>query len=182
MTAADANPLIVLGKITAPYGIQGWVRIHPYADDPLAWAALPQWWVAAEKGDGAAQAPLAQWRSLKLQHCRWQGDGLVAQFEGVADRNAAEALQGLLVGAPREVLPATAEDEFYWADLVGLEVVNTREEKLGQVAGLIETGANDVLRVAGEDGEERLLPFVAAVVLAVDLDARCIRVAWEKDW
>jgi len=61
-------------------------------------------------------------------------------------------------------------------------VINTHDEKLGEVVGLIETGANDVLRVAAEDGEERLLPFVAAVVLAVEKDAHCIRVDWEKDW
>lgn len=182
MTAADSNPVVVLGKITVPYGIQGWVRIHPFADDPLAWAELSQWWVAAEKGDGAAEAPLAQWRPRKLIRCRWHGDGLVAQLDGVSDRNAAEALQGYLVGAPREALPETAENEFYWTDLIGLDVVNTHDEKLGQVVGLLETGANDVLRVAAEDGEERLLPFVAAVVLAVDKNSRAIRVAWEKDW
>lgn len=79
-------------------------------------------------------------------------------------------------------MPATSENEFYWTDLIGLDVVNTRDEKLGQVVGLIETGANDVLRVAAEDGEERLLPFVAAVVLAVEQADHRIRVEWEKDW
>jgi 16S rRNA processing protein RimM len=64
-----------------------------------------------------------------------------------ADRTAAEALKGFLVGAPRAALPKTEEDEFYWADLVGLEVVNAADERLGKVAGLIETGANAVLRV-----------------------------------
>lgn len=182
MTATDTNPVIVLGKITVPYGIQGWVRIHPFADDPLAWAKMPEWWVATEKGDGAVEVPLAQWRSCKLKQCRWHGDGLVARLEGVDDRNAAEALQGFLVGAPREAMPATSENEFYWTDLIGLDVVNTRDEKLGQVVGLIETGANDVLRVAAEDGEERLLPFVAAVVLAVEQADHRIRVEWEKDW
>ena len=103
-------------------------------------------------------------------------------LDGVADRTAAEAMKGFLVGAPRAALPKTAEDEFYWADLVGLEVINTVGERLGKVVGLIETGANAVLRVVGDEGTERLLPFVSAVVLAVEQDAGLIRVEWGSDW
>jgi hypothetical protein len=96
-------------------------------------------------------------------------------WKAFGDRTAAEAMKGLLVGAPRDALPTTDEDEFYWADLVGLEVINAAGERLGKVAGLIETGANDVLRVVGDDGTERLLPFVSAVVLAVEKEAGLIR-------
>lgn len=173
-TAAN---FIVLGKVTGPYGVGGWVRVHAFADDPLSWAKMPQWWIGEER-DGVVGA----WQACKLIRCRWHGDGLVAQLDGVSDRSAAEALQGKLLGAPREALPEAGENEFYWADLIGLDVVNSHDEALGQVVGLIETGANDVLRVAGEDGEERLLPFVGAVVLAVDKENHCIRVEWEKDW
>mgnify|MGYP002368946320 FL=1 len=91
-------------------------------------------------------------------------------------------MKGFLVGAPRSVLPEPAEDEYYWADLIGLEVVNTAGERLGRVDGLIETGANDVLRVVGENGNERLVPFVSAVVLAVEKEAGQIRVEWGSDW
>jgi 16S rRNA processing protein RimM len=79
-------------------------------------------------------------------------------------------------------LPPVAKDEFYWADLIGLDVVNTNDQSLGQVLGLIETSANDVLRVGDGSEKERLLPFVAAVVLDVDLSARRVRVDWEMDW
>lgn len=173
-TAAN---FVVLGKVTGPYGVQGWVRVHAFADDPLSWAKMPQWWIGEERG-GVATG----WSPCKLIRCRWHGGGLVAQLEGVSDRSAAEALQGKLLGAPREALPETADNEFYWVDLIGLEVVNSHDEMLGQVVGLIETGANDVLRVAGADGEERLLPFVGTVVLAVDKENRRIHVEWEKDW
>ncbi|MGE5386497.1 MAG: ribosome maturation factor RimM, partial [Betaproteobacteria bacterium] len=94
----------------------------------------------------------------------------------------AEALRGMLVGAPREALPETDADEYYWADLIGLQVINASGESLGQVAGLIETGANDVLRVVSESGEERLLPFVAQVVLEVEKENGLIRVEWGSDW
>lgn len=170
MTGSD---IVVLGRLADPYGIRGWVRLHAFGDDPLAWAEMPVWWLSR---DGEA------WREVKLEGMRAHGDGLVALFEGIADRNAAEALKGMLVGAPRAALPATDEGEYYWADLIGLEVVNTAGEALGQVAGLIETGANDVLRVVAKDGSERLLPFVSAVVLAVEKGAGRVRVEWGSDW
>ena len=167
------HEIVVLGRLADPYGIRGWIRLHPYGDDPLAWAEMPVWWLGKEGGP---------WREVSLKGLKQHSDGVVALFDGVPDRTAAEAMKGMLFGAPREALPATDDGEFYWSDLVGLDVVNTADEKLGKVAGLIETGANDVLRVVGEDAVERLLPFVDAVVLAVDKAAGVIRVEWGSDW
>jgi len=79
-------------------------------------------------------------------------------------------------------LPPAAKNEYYWADLIGLDVVNGRDERLGAVKELIESAASDVLVVAADDGTERLLPFVSAVVLDVDVAAKRIRVEWEADW
>jgi len=165
--------IVVLGRLADPYGIRGWLRLYPFGDDPLAWAEMPVWWIARE-GE--------PWRECRLKGLKAHANGVVVLLEGIEDRSAAEAAKGLLVGAPREALPVTDEDEFYWADLVGLEVVNAADERLGKVAGLIETGANAVLRVVGEDGTERLLPFVSAVVLAVEKEAGLIRVEWGSDW
>ena len=78
--------------------------------------------------------------------------------------------------------PGGGAGEYYWAELVGLQVINTREQSLGRVVGLIDTPANAVLRVADDSHAERLLPFVAAVVLEVDLERRCLRVEWGADW
>jgi len=169
----SGSAIVVLGRLADPYGIRGWMRVHPFGDDPLAWKAMPAWWVGKEGGP---------WREVALKGLKLHSDGVVVLLDGVPDRTAAEALKGLLVGAPRQALPATGEDEFYWADLVGLEVVNAAGERLGQVAGLIETGANDVLRVAAADGTERLLPFVESVVLAVEKESGIIRVEWRSDW
>jgi len=169
----SGNDIVVLGRLADPYGIRGWMKLQAFGDDPLSWGNMPVWWMA-RAGES--------WREVALKGLKAHGDGLLVALEGITDRNAAEALKGVLVGAPRAALPATGEDEFYWADLLDLTVVNTAGEQLGTVAGLIETGANDVLRVVGADGSERLLPFVATVVLAVDRAARQIRVEWESDW
>lgn len=163
--------MIVLGRITAPYGVMGWVRIHPFGDDPLSWRRMPEWWIGDE----------GRWQAHRLKDCRMQGGQLVAGFEGVGDRGAADALCGQYVGAPRQALPANAPGEYYWAELIGLEVETLTGQTLGRVEGLIETGANAVMRVRAGD-TERLLPFVDAVVFEVDRDAGRIRVDWQADW
>lgn len=101
---------------------------------------------------------------------------LVVELEVLHDRNASEAVRGMLVGVPRTAMPAVGKDEYYWADLIGMQVVNAHDQVLGRVLGLIDTSANDVLRVGDKDGAERLLPFVASVVLDVDMNERRIRV------
>lgn len=170
----------MLGKIVGPYGLRGAVRVHPFADDPQAWAKLPGWWVGRE-----GEAPQS-WRPTLLKSCKVHGEVLIAELECLPDRNASEQAHGMLVGAPRGALPVAGKDEYYWADLIGLQVFNTHDELLGRVLGLIATSANDVLRVgSAEEGaqeKERLLPFVAAVVLDVDLQERRMRVDWEADW
>ena len=168
--------MIVLGRIVAPFGVKGWLRVHPFGDDPEAWRAMPSWWLSAD-----AEAPAERWRAAALESVKRHGDGIVAKLEGVDDRDAAEALDGCFIGAPRDALPATSAEEYYWADLVGLEVVNEQDGILGRVASLIETGAHDVLVV--RDGErERLLPFVAQVVRKVDVPGGRIRVDWDAGW
>jgi 16S rRNA processing protein RimM len=176
--SARATGIVVLGKIVDACGLRGEMRVRPFADDPESWGAMPCWWIGRD-GD----AP-ETWRRLRLIRCRKQSGALIASLDGIGDRNAAESLRGMLVGAPRGELPAAKNGEFYWGDLVGLDVVDARGQALGRVAGLIGTGANDVLRVVdeGEEGRERLLPFVEAVIRDVDVPGRCIRVDWEVDW
>lgn len=169
--------MIVLGRIVAPYGVRGWVRIHPFGDDPDSWRGMSRWWLGAE-ADGDV------WQPFAVRGLRVHGAGWVARLEGVEDRAAAERLDGWFVAAPREALPHTREGEFYWADLVGLAVVNEQGESLGKVDSLVETGAHQVLVV--KDGEmRRLLPFVSQVVRSVEVDGGAggrIRVDWQKDW
>ena len=168
--------MIVLGRLVTPYGVRGWFNLHAFADDPDSWCSLPQWWVASN-----ADAAQPEWRTFQLEEVRTHGKGLIAKLVGVDDRSAAEALQGSYVGAPRDAMPATATDEFYWDDLVGLEVKNGKGESLGKVESIISAAANDVLVVC--EGEvKRLLPFVNGVVGQIDAVAGVIQVEWERDW
>lgn len=168
--------MIVMGRVVAPFGVKGWIRINPFGDDPLSWAEMPEWWISAD-----SEAPQGQWKSVKVLSCQDHGGSLIAQVAEVPDRTAAEGLKGWFVGAPRESLPAPKEDEYYWADLIGLTVENLSGESFGKVVGLLSTGAHDVLQVVDGD-TERLIPFVAAYAVEVDIAAGLIRVDWQKDW
>lgn len=167
---------VVLGKIIDAYGLRGAVKVLPFADDPLSWSKLPHWWLGKEGSQPDT------WKQVRLLRCKAHSDVLVAELEALSDRDASEALRGMLVGVPRVLMPEAGKDEYYWADLIGAQVVNTHDQSLGHVLGLIETSANDVLRVGDAEGVERLLPFVASVVLDVDLGQQRIRVDWEADW
>lgn len=173
--------MIVLGRVSAPYGVQGWVKVQAFGDDSQVLAGVPRWWLGRDPDDGQG------WRLVELLDRRQQGGVLIARLEGIADRTAAKALEGLYVGAPREELPAPRDDEFYWGDLIGLSVVTEHGDSLGTVTGLIESGAHEVLVVRVEQSgaasdRERLLPFVANVIRQVDLAAGVICVDWGADW
>jgi 16S rRNA processing protein RimM len=168
--------MVVLGRVTAPFGVRGWVRIHPFADEPQAWCSMERWWLGRD-------LPEPEWVAFDLRDCREHGGALIACLDGIDDRKAAESLKGRLVAAPREELPATGEGEYYWADLIGLAVANEEGQFLGRIAELIGTGAHEVLVVRGaEDGRERLLPFVETVVREVDRAGGQVRVSWQRDW
>ncbi|MDR2208870.1 MAG: ribosome maturation factor RimM [Azoarcus sp.] len=168
--------MIVLGRITVPYGIKGWFKIQPFGDDPLSWGKMPHWWLAPE-----SEAPDEQWVQYVPRTCQVHGKGLIACLEGIADRSAVEPFSGWYIAAPRELLPRPEENEYYWGDLIGMAVYDKTGGPLGEVTGLLSTGVHDVLQV--QDGNtEHLIPFVSAYVQDVDLNTRSVRTAWHKDW
>jgi 16S rRNA processing protein RimM len=169
--------MIVMGRIVAPFGIHGWLKIQPLGDDPMSWRAMPLWWIGK-----APDSKLPEdWQPLAPRGLRMHGKGVVAALKGVDGRTEAEAVAGWFIAAPREALPKPAKDEYYWTDLIGLRVVGCGGVALGCVTKLLETGAHAVLEV--EDVKvQRLIPFVAAYVKDVDLAVGEIHVEWEVDW
>lgn len=160
-----------MGRVVAPYAIKGWIKLQTFTEYLDSLLDYPVWRIGKD-GD---------WRDYRVLDGKVHGQYLMASLEEVGDRSAAEALMGLDVAVLREEMPEAEEDEYYWDDLIGLDVVNLAGEALGRVEGLLETGANDVLQV--RDGEtERLLPFVDAVVKEVDLEAGRLLVDWGLDY
>lgn len=159
-----------MGRILAPFGVKGWVKVQPNTAAIQNLLAFRTWWVEDERG----------WREIAVAEAKVQGDAVVARLAGCDDRDAAVALRGRPVAVPRAVLPEARSGEYYWADLIGLAVVNTGSQELGRVVGMLQTGANDVLVVQGE--RERLIPFIATVIREVDSGAGMIRVDWGADY
>lgn len=162
-----------MGRLLAPFGIKGWVRLKPFTAAPETLLEYRTWWLAPTEG--------GEWMRYKVAEAQMHGTAIIAAMEGIATREAAQALRGFVAGVPRALLPKSAPDEHYWSDLVGLDVVNRAGKLLGRVAGLLDTGAHPVLRVEGERGE-RLIPMVPAYVDAIDPAARRIVVDWQEDY
>ena len=183
---------IEVGRIIDAWGVKGWIRILPFAADPQALFSSRRWFLKPAEPQGPKRAAPSAAASippiLKITQVRHHGDGVVAQAQDIEDRSAAEALKGVRIFVSRSSFPNTAEDEFYWVDLIGLAVVNQQGETLGQVTDLLDTGPHCVLRVvtqgAGENNEpvERLIPFVSAYVGEVSLAERRITVDWGLDY
>lgn len=173
---ADADSTwITVGRIGAPYGVKGWSKVQSYTEVPSNILDYAPWFVRP------AQDERAEWREAPLNGARVHGKGIVAQFSGSNDRDAAALLRGQEIAVRRDQLPAAADGEYYWFDLVGLRVETLAGVELGRVQEMMATGANDVMVVKGE--RERLIPFVTGpIVTDVDLAAGVIRVDWEADY
>jgi 16S rRNA processing protein RimM len=173
----EAEPIVVMGRVTAPYGVRGWLRVDPVSREPDALLAHPTWWVR--------RAGNSEWRALARTGGRMHSGSIVAALEGVATREQAAALAGAEVGVPRAALPPLKRNEVYLADLPGLEVVNREGEVLGTVVAVTEHGAHPILRVArpaASPGPERLIPCVPAIVERIDVAAGRIDVDWGADF
>lgn len=176
---ADA---IEVGRILDAWGIKGWFKVMPYSADPEALFSSRRWYLQpAEKGAKTFAGTVL----LPIREAKVHSDAVVAASPEVPDRNAAEALRGARIFVARSSFPAPQKDEYYWVDLIGLDVVNREGLVLGQVSELLSTGPQTVLVVGYElDGKpaERMIPFVSAYVDEVDQAARCIRVDWQPDY
>jgi 16S rRNA processing protein RimM len=187
--AAWPDDALEVGRIGDAWGLKGWFWVQSYATPPEALLATRRWHLQARETSPMLQrTPGAVLTLLEIREVREHGDGLVATAVGVDDRSAAEALRGARIFIARSQFPKAGADEFYWADLIGLAVVNREGVALGTVVGLIDTGPHSVLRVlpdgpgAEPSAQERLIPFVSAYVDTVELVARSITVDWGLDY
>jgi 16S rRNA processing protein RimM len=148
---------ICIARIGAAHGVRGAVKLWTFTEDPLA---VKQYGPLTTK-DGARQFEVATAREAKGH--------LVATLKGIATREEAERLNGVELFIARDKLPATEEDEYYHADLIGLAAVTPANEPLGQVIAIHNFGAGDIIEIAPPQGATMLLPFTNAVVPSVDL-------------
>ena len=189
--ASLPDDAVEVGRVLDAWGIKGWVKVLAHSSEPQALLGADRWFVQPPEarlrpGFSAFKATVA----LSVEQCKVHSDALVAKIEGLDDRSAAESLRGARIFLSRSAFAATASDEYYWVDLIGLDVLNRQGEHLGQVRDLMATGPTSVLvlsyLIEEADGTsrsaERLIPFVSAYVDAVDLAGRRITVDWQADY
>lgn len=164
--------MLHIGKISGVFGIKGWVKVFSftgYREDILQYSP----WLLKKN---------AATKTVEIVAGQLQNRLVVAQIKGIDDRNAAESLMGWEIFIDSAQLPAAKKDEYYWSDLIGLQVENIEGVILGVIDSMLETGANDVIVVQGEE-RQHAIPFLQPqIVLEVDLAARKMRVDWDADF
>ena len=179
-TASDwPDQLTPIGHVLDAWGVRGWIKLAPASSDAAALLKARRWWLESAPG-----RPLLR-RAVTVKLARRHGSAVVALLDGVEQRADADALKGCSVLALREDFPSPDAGEYYWVDLIGCTVRNRDGLALGQVSGLLDSGAQTTLQLrddACDPPQQRLIPFVDAYIDSVDLQARCIRVDWQTDY
>ena len=190
---ADA---IEVGRIADAWGIKGWFKVLPHSASPEALFSSKRWYLLpSDRAVGGAKSPTAKAAAasttaakpvlLKIKEAKEHSDSVVAHAQDIDDRNDAELLKGARIFISRASFPTPETDEYYWVDLIGLDVVNREGLALGQVRELLHTGPQTVLVLAYlEEGKskERMIPFVGVYIDAVDLVSKRITADWQADF
>jgi 16S rRNA processing protein RimM len=182
----EAAPLpadaIEVGRIADAWGVKGWFKVIPHSASPEALFSSRRWYLQpAERGAKTFPGSAL----LRVKDIKEHSDAIVAAAHDVDGRDAAELLKGARIFVPRSSFPTAGEDEYYWVDLLALDVVNRDGVALGKVKDLMATGPQTVLVLEYEqDGKaaERMIPFVSAFVDKVDLAQKTITVDWQPDY
>jgi 16S rRNA processing protein RimM len=178
LAATPPDDLTQVGYVSGAFGVTGSIRVTPFSADADALQSAKTWWL---------DKPVLH--AVKVRTAKLHGGDVVAQLVGVVGRDAAEALKGAAVTIPRSEFPALPADEYYWSDLIGLEVVNLQGEALGHVTDMMDNGVQSIFRItpvadatAEAKAEERLIPYVDQYVKTIDLAAKKITVDWGLDY
>ena len=180
MISDDSVPeMLIVGRITTVFGVRGWLKVFSYTEDIEALLDYQPWWIDTASG----------LQQVTADDFKRHGDGLIVHFKDIDDRDVAKAWCQKDVLVQKTVLPSLKVDDYYWYQLVGLNVFNEyqgEQARLGTVNSLLETGANDVLLVKGDgdsvDRKERLIPYSDEFVIKVDIVQQKIIVSWDPEY
>lgn len=170
---SNASDTVIVGRVGAPYGVKGWVKINTFTEQPAAIFDYAPWFL----GPAGQQIEVDQWKS--------HNKGMVAKLKGVEDRDQAEMIKNLDIAISASQLPELEDGDYYWRDLVGMQVVTDKGYTLGVVKELFETGANDVMLVQAKHNDafgqkERLIPYILdQVILDISKEDKTIKVDWD---
>jgi 16S rRNA processing protein RimM len=179
---------VEVGRIADAWGIKGWFKLIPHSASPEALFSSKRWYLLPPEpraGVLAQDPPFEGPHLLRIRVAKEHADTLVAQADGLDDRSGAERLKNCRILIARSAFPTAADNEYYWVDLIGCEVINREGVALGVVKDLLSTGPQTVIVVQrAQDGKtlETLIPFVGVYVDKVELTERRILVDWQLDY
>ena len=178
MSSPEENGRVVVGKITAAFGVHGWIRIHSYTEPEENFFQYSDLQL-----EGSSQKPV----SIQIEEWKPHGKGFVAYLKGCDTRTQAELYRSMQFSIPAAALAELESGDYYWSQLIGMQVQSTAKRLFGRVDSILETGANDVLVIKACDGsidkKERLVPYLpGSAVQNVDLDLNMITVDWDEDF
>jgi len=179
-----SSQYILLGEITGVSGLKGWVKVFSHTSPRLKITEYKQWFLQKKGSDGSRNE---SWQAVKVKGGKAQGKNIIASIEGVQYRDQAEALIASTIAVSSDQLEKLSEGEYYWKDLIGLNVENTEGVKLGKIDWLFNTGSNDVITVRGidADGEEKehMVPYIKGdYVVSISLEDSLMVVNWDPDF
>jgi len=167
---SEENTYVVVGKIGSTYGIHGWLKITSFTQSMENILQYDSWYLKTND----------DWKLTKVECGKKHGKGLIVKLIGPDTPEQARLLTGKEIAIKRSQLPKTAKNEYYWTDLIGLDVFNLANEKLGTISYLIETGANDVCVIKDKNNREHGIPWLTdSVIKQVSLADKKIIVDWE---
>jgi len=171
LSSRKLEEVVVMGKVLVPYGVNGWVKVYSFTEKLESFLTFKKLFLSKDQ---------TNWLEIKVKEIKVHGKTIIAKFSEIADRTQAESYKGYLIGVSKDYLPQLSEDQYYWNDLIGFEVLNLQNISFGIVDTYIETGANDVIVVKGN--KERLIPYTPMTVLKVDTIKEKIIVDWDESF
>ena len=175
MQSAITQSFVVVGRVSRPFGVKGWNHLTSFTDPPENLFQYRPWALREERNDSAG------WNVINDFEIQPKGNSMLVCFENSNSRDDADKYVNKLIGVPREVLPTLDEQEHYWVDLLGVEVINLKSERLGVVHDVAWNGAHPVLVIRDESEQDLMIPFIPEYVHNVD-SGSTITVSWSRDW
>lgn len=167
----EQKSVVIVGRFGKTHGIKGWIRVHSFTIPQENLLNYTPWLVKHNQ----------EWKILAVEAKKTQGKDILVKLVGFDTPESVHVYTNVDIGIDRIQLPRLAADQYYWDDLIGLEVVNSKGIILGIVDSLHETGANDVLVVVGEN-RRHLIPYISNVINKIDIKNKTISVDWDEDF
>ena len=162
---------ITIGTFGKPFGIHGWITVHPASDHTANIVQYQPWAMETKMG----------WQAIQIAETKIHAEKIVVYLADVNTPEAAQPYNSKKIAILRNQLPKLQEDEYYWSDLEGLAVINQNNIELGHIAYLFRTGSNDVIVVEGN--KRRLIPFMQKEIIThIDLKNQCVHVQWDPEF